>query len=69
MAALMATGILLGVHLYVDPYVKEQLLSLAPFMPQNLQYGLLQTSMMMAALGVLVGAGGSLWTSGRYIKI
>lgn len=69
MAALMATGILLGVHLYVDPYVKEQLLSLAPFMPQNLQYSLLQTSMMMAALGVLVGAGGSLWTSGRYIKI
>jgi cell division transport system permease protein len=68
-AALLATGILLAVHFYVDPYVQEQLLSLAPFISQNLQFGLLETSMMMAGLGIIVGAGGSLWTSGRYIKI
>jgi cell division transport system permease protein len=68
-AALMATVILLGMHFYIDPYVKDQLLSLAPFMPQELQYSMWPTALLMAALGIVVGAGGSLWTSGRYIKI
>jgi cell division transport system permease protein len=68
-AAVMATLILLGMHFYIDPYVKDQLLSLAPFMPQELQYSMWPTTLLMAALGVVVGAGGSLWTSGRYIKI
>ncbi|MBK7836999.1 MAG: hypothetical protein IPJ49_04770 [Candidatus Obscuribacter sp.] len=45
------------------------MLSLAPVLTQNLEYGLAQTALLMAALGVVVGAGGSLWTSGRYIKI
>ncbi len=68
-AALLATLVLLGIHLYIDPYVKEQILSLAPFMPRNLEYSLMQTSALMCALGVAVGAGGSLWTSGRFIKL
>jgi len=68
-AALMSTLILLGMHIYIDPYVKDQLLSLAPFMPQELEYSILPTALLMTALGVVVGAGGSLWTSGRYIKI
>ena len=68
-AALLATLVLLGIHLYVDPYVKDQILSLVPFMPQNLEFSLLQTAGLMCALGVAVGAGGSLWTSGRFIKL
>jgi cell division transport system permease protein len=68
-AALLATVVLLGIHFYIDPYVKDQLLSLAPFMPSNLEFSLLQTSGLMCLLGVAVGAGGSLWTSGRFIKI
>jgi cell division transport system permease protein len=68
-AAVMATVILLCMHVYIDPYVKDQLLSLAPFMPQQLEYSLWPTALLMAALGVFVGAGGSLWTSGRYIKL
>lgn len=68
-AALLATLVLLGIHLYIDPYVKEQILSLAPFMPHNLEYSLMQTSALMCALGMAVGAGGSLWTSGRFIKL
>lgn len=68
-AALLATLVLLGIHSYIDPYVKDQILSLVPFMPQNLEYSLLQTSALMCALGMAVGAGGSLWTSGRFIKL
>ncbi|CAN5366528.1 hypothetical protein BH11CYA1_BH11CYA1_19290 [soil metagenome] len=68
-AAVLATMVLLGIHLYVDPYVKDQILSLVPFMPQNLEFSLLQTAGLMCALGVAVGAGGSLWTSGRFIKL
>lgn len=68
MAALLSTFVLLGIHYYVDPYVKDQLLSLAPVLTQNFEYTLGQTSLLMCALGVVVGAGGSLWTSGRYIK-
>ncbi len=68
-AALLATLVLLGIHLYIDPYVREQILSLAPFMPHNLEYSLMQTSALMCALGMAVGAGGSLWTSGRFIKL
>ena len=69
MAAILATAVLLGIHLYIDPYVKDQLFSLAPALTQNLEYSLVPTSLLMCALGVVVGAGGSLWTSGRYIKL
>lgn len=68
-SAILATLVLLGIHCYIDPYVKEQLLSLAPFMPTNLEFSLFQTSGLMCLLGMAVGAGGSLWTSGRFIKI
>ncbi|MBN8659914.1 MAG: ABC transporter permease [Candidatus Melainabacteria bacterium] len=68
-AAIMASVVLVGLHLYIDPYVKDQLLSLAPALTQNLEYSMGQTAVLMAILGVVVGAGGSLWTSGRYIKI
>lgn len=68
-AALVAMSVLFGIHLYLDPYINEQLVSIAPFLAKNLEYGLTQTFGIMLGLGVLVGAGGSAWTSGRYIKI
>lgn len=68
-SALVAILVLTGVHLYLDPYVTDQLVSLAPFLAKNLEYGMWQTFGVMLGLGVLVGAGGSWWTSGRYIKI
>ena len=34
-AALMATMILLGMHIYVDPYIKDQLLSSLPLCPRS----------------------------------
>jgi cell division transport system permease protein len=68
-ASLLAIAILLGIHWYLDPVVRDQLLSLAPILPNSMEYGAMQTFVVMLALGVLVGAGGSAWTSGRYIKI
>lgn len=68
-SALVAIGVLTGVHLYLDPYVTDQIVSLAPFLAKNLEYGMWQTFAVMLGLGILVGAGGSAWTSGRYIKI
>lgn len=68
-SALLAIGVLWGVHLYIDPYLSEQLVSFAPFLPRNLEYGMLQTFLVLLILGIAVGAGGSAWTSGRYIKI
>lgn len=68
-SAAVAILVLAVVHLYLDPYVTDQLVSLAPFLPRNLEYGMWQTFGVMLGLGVLVGAGGSAWTSGRYIKI
>lgn len=68
-AALMAIGVLWGGHVYTDPVVRDQLLSFAPLLPNNLEYGCMETFWVMLALGVAVGAGGSAWTSGKYIKI
>jgi len=68
-SALVAILVLAGMHLYLDPYVNEQLVSIAPFVAKNLEFGLWQTFGVILGLGVLVGAGGSWWTSGRYIKI
>jgi len=53
----------------MDPLVRDQLLSFAPLMPSNFEYGAMQTFEVMLALGVAVGASGSAWTSGKYIKI
>jgi cell division transport system permease protein len=68
-ASLLAILVLWGINAYVNPYLNEQLIGVAPVMPQNLEYGLTQTFLALLGLGVLVGAGGGAWTSGRYIKI
>jgi cell division transport system permease protein len=68
-AAFAATSFLLGLHCYIDPYVHEQLLSFLPLLPQKMETSMLPTFFVILLLGVAVGAGGSAWTSGRYIKI
>ncbi|HEY9712853.1 MAG TPA: permease-like cell division protein FtsX [Chroococcales cyanobacterium] len=68
-SALLAILVLFGMHLYIDPYLRDQLVSFAPMVGNNLEYGTLQTFLALLVLGVAVGAGGSAWTSGRYIKI
>jgi cell division transport system permease protein len=68
-AAFAASGFLLGLHTYIDPYVRDQLLSFLPILPQTLDSGMLPTFTIVLLLGVAVGAGGGAWTSGRYIKI
>lgn len=68
-SALLAIGTIWGVQLYMDAYVTGQLASYIPALPQNLGYGMLPTFLVLLGLGVAVGAGGSFWTSGRFIKI
>ena len=68
-SAALAIAVLSLVHLYIDPYVRDQLVSFAPLLPQSLEYGMFNTFMALLGLGIAVGAGGSAWTSGRYIKI
>jgi cell division transport system permease protein len=68
-AAILATTFLLGLHLYIDPYVHEQLVSFLPTLPEQMETGTLPTFLVILLLGMAVGAGGSAWTSGRYIKI
>lgn len=68
-AAVIAIGVLGAIGYYVNPYLQEQLLSIAPFLPKNLAFGLQQTFVVLLSLGLAVGAGGGAWTSGRYIKI
>jgi cell division transport system permease protein len=68
-AAFIAGAILFGLHVYMDPYVHEQLTSFLPMNGVNPDVGILPTLVVLATLGVAVGAGGSAWTSGRYIKI
>lgn len=68
-SATVAILVLAVMHLYLDPYITDQLVSLAPFLPRNIEYEMWQTFGVLLGLGVLVGAGGSAWTSGRYIKI
>jgi cell division transport system permease protein len=68
-AALLASGVIWAIHIYIDPYLSEQLVGLAPVLAASLEYSLGQTFAALSILGVLVGAGGSAWTSGRYIKV
>lgn len=68
-AASVAAALLVAAHLYIDPYVRDQLLSFLPILPQSMDIGMLPTFCVMLLLGVAVGAGGSAWTSGRYIRI
>jgi cell division transport system permease protein len=68
-AAILAMLILASMHIYIDSYVQEQLVSFMPILPQGVEYGMWPTFLIMLSLGVVVGAGGSAWTSGRYIKV
>lgn len=68
-SAFLSIAVLWAMHWYIDPYVRDQLISFAPLLPQHLEYGMLQTFLALLLLGIAVGAGGSAWTSGRYIKI
>lgn len=68
-AAVLSSSVLWCLYLYAGPIMRDNLVSFAPLLPQNVEYGLLQTYAVMLGLGVAVGAGGSAWTSGRYIKI
>ena len=68
-SALLAMAVIWGVHVYTEVYVTGQFVSFLPLLPRNLEYGMLPTFLVMLLLGVAVGAGGSAWTSGRYIKI
>ncbi|MBX9689799.1 MAG: ABC transporter permease [Candidatus Obscuribacterales bacterium] len=68
-AALIAGSFLFGLHSYMDPYIHDQLLSFLPMNNTGTEISLLPTFVVVLTLGVAVGAGGSAWTSGRYIKI
>jgi cell division transport system permease protein len=61
-SGLLAIAVLWGVHLYINPLITDQLLGFAPL-------SIIQSFMILLLLGVAVGAGGSWWTSGRYIKV
>ncbi len=67
-SALIAMLVLYSVHIYVNPFVSEQLLGFAPLMSKSVEISLIETFASLMLLGVIVGAGGSWWTSGRYIK-
>lgn len=68
-AAFIAGGFLFGLHSYMDPYIHEQLLSFLPMNGPGGEVSFLPTFVVVVTLGVAVGAGGSAWTSGRYIKV
>jgi cell division transport system permease protein len=68
-AAIVATSFLFALHLYLDPYLHEQLVSFLPILPDKMESSLGPTFFVILLLGMAVGAGGGLWTSGRYIKI
>jgi cell division transport system permease protein len=68
-SGLLAIAVLWAAHLYINPLITEQLLGIAPLVSKSMEVSILQTFAMLMSLGVAVGAGGSWWTSGRYIKV
>lgn len=68
-SAVLAITVLWLVHLYINPMLTDQLLGLAPLVSKSMEVSIIQTFIILMSLGVAVGAGGSWWTSGRYIKI
>ena len=68
-SAFLAIAFLWAVHVYLDPYISEQLLGIAPLIATGIKTNLFNTFAVLALLGMVVGAGGSWWTSGKYIKL
>jgi cell division transport system permease protein len=68
-SGLLAMSVLLALHVYIEPFVSEQLVSIAPLVGHSIEFNLYQTFAALLLLGVAVGASGAFWTSGRYIKI
>lgn len=68
-SALFAISVLWGVHIYLNPLISEQLLGFAPLVSNSLEVSLSRTFATILMLGLVVGASGSWWTSGRYIKV
>jgi cell division transport system permease protein len=68
-SALVATAVIWAVRAYMDCYVTGQLVGLLPLLPAEVGYGMVPTFLVLLSLGTAVGAGGSAWTSGRYIKV
>jgi cell division transport system permease protein len=69
MSALLALVMLIGIRFYMSAYVTGQLASYFPAMPPDIGYGMLHTFIVLLVLGMAVGAGGSGWCAGRYIKV
>jgi cell division transport system permease protein len=67
-AAFVAIVVLWATHSYIGSYIQDQFVGFLPLLPGNVTYGMLPTFLVLSALGIAVGAGGSAWTSGRYIK-
>lgn len=68
-SGLLAMSLLWGLHVYLAPYLSEQLIGFAPMLSQSIEQSLAQTFIALLILGVAVGASGAFWTSGRYIKV
>lgn len=68
-SGLLAMSLLWGLHVYLAPYLSEQLIGFAPMLSQSIEQSLAQTFIALIILGVAVGASGAFWTSGRYIKV
>jgi cell division transport system permease protein len=68
-SGLLAMSILWGLHVYIAPYLNEQLIGFAPLLAHSLEHSLTQTFVALLIVGVAVGASGAFWTSGRYIKV
>ncbi|MBI4533556.1 MAG: hypothetical protein HY711_06375 [Candidatus Melainabacteria bacterium] len=68
-SAMLSIGIIWATQAYLEMHVTGQLIGLLPVLPKDFSYGLTPTFMVLLFLGVAVGAGGSAWTSGRYIKV
>ncbi len=69
LSALLAIAVIWATHLYMEAYVTGQLASYIPMLSDSAGYGLFPTFLVILALGVAVGAGGSYWSSGRFIRL
>lgn len=69
-SAILAISLIGGFRLYMDAYVTGQLASIFPvLLSVDHSYGMFSTFFVLMLLGMAVGAGGSFWVSGKYIKV